>query len=89
MEEMAGNVVEHGFSIDQKQHSIDIRVAHKNDEIILRIRDNCMAFNPSDRMKKMEPGELGKNIGIHLVYQMASHVSYQNLLGLNVLTIRI
>jgi len=89
MEEMAGNVVEHGFSKDQKQHSIDIRVAHKNDEIILRIRDNCRAFNPSDRMKKMEPGELGKNIGIHLVYQMASHVSYQNLLGLNVLTIRI
>ena len=24
--------MEHGFSKDQKQHSIDIRVAHKNDE---------------------------------------------------------
>ena len=89
MEEMAGNVVAHGFTKDQKQHSIDIRVAHKGDDIILRLRDNCKAFNPSDRMKAMEPGELGKNVGIHLVYEMASEVSYQNLLGMNVLTIHI
>ena len=61
---------------------------HPNN-VILRIRDNGKAFNPSERMKKMEPGDLGKNVGIYLVYQMASHVSYQNLLGMNVLTIRI
>ena len=89
MEEMAGNVVAHGFTKDQKQHSIDIRVAHKGDDIILRLRDNCKAFNPSDRMKAMEPGDVGKNVGIHLVYEMASDVSYQNLLGMNVLTIHI
>ena len=64
-------------------------MAHKGDDIILRLRDNCKAFNPSDRMKAMEPGELGKNVGIHLVYEMASEVSYQNLLGMNVLTIHI
>lgn len=87
MEEMAGNVVTHGFIKDQKLHSIDIRVAHKGDEIIMRIRDNCKAFNPSERMKVMEPDDLGKNIGIHMVYQVASKVNYQNLLGLNVLTI--
>ncbi|MBO6092475.1 MAG: ATP-binding protein, partial [Oscillospiraceae bacterium] len=89
MEEMAGNVITHGFAKDQKQYSADIRVALKGDEIILRIRDNCRAFNPSEHMKVMEPGELGKNVGIQLVWQMAKDVSYQNLLGLNVLTIRI
>ena len=89
MEEMAGNVVTHGFSKDTKQHSADIRVAYKGDEIILRIRDNCRAFNPSEWIKVMEPGELGRNVGIQLVWQMASDVSYQNLLGLNVLTIRL
>ena len=89
MEEMAGNVVRHGFGKDPKQYSVDIRVAHKEDEIILQIRDNCSAFNPSEHARLMEPGETGKNVGIRLVYRIAKDVRYQNLLGMNVLTIRI
>ncbi len=81
MEEMAGNVVRHGFGKDQKQHSVDIRVAHKEDEIILRIRDNCSAFNPSEHARLMEPGETGKNVGIRLVYRIAKDVRYQNRWG--------
>ena len=89
MEEMAGNVVTHGFSKDRKAHFVDIRVVHSGDEIILRIRDNCRAFNPSERTKLVEQEAGGKNAGIRLVYRIASEVAYQNLLGLNVLTIRI
>ena len=89
MEEMAGNIIEHGFTKDTKKHSVDIRVVHKKDTVLLRIRDNCSAFNPSERVRIMEPGETGKNVGIRLVYKMASDVSYQNLLGMNVLTMRI
>ena len=89
MEEMAGNVVTHGFSKDKKQHSADIRVVHKEDEIILRIRDNCAAFNPSEYHKAMQPGEAGRNVGIRLVYGIAREIKYQNLLGMNVLTMRI
>ena len=68
MEEMAGNVVRHGFSKDNKRHSADIRVVHKGDEIILRIRDNCSAFNPSEYHKVMEMDADGKNVGIQLVF---------------------
>ena len=89
MEEMAGNVVTHGFTKDDRQHSADIRVVHGAEGIILRIRDNCLAFDPLERMKLNEPGSEGKNVGIRLVYGIAGEVSYQNLLGLNVLTIRI
>ena len=89
LEEMAGNVIAHGFPKDQKKHSVDIRVAHTGEEIILRIRDNCRAFNPTEYAGKMEMDELGKNVGIHLVWKMASSISYQNLLGMNVLTMRI
>ena len=89
MEEMAGNIVTHGFGKDEKKHSVDIRVIHKEDDVILRIRDNCAAFNPSEHAKLMDPGDMGKNVGIRLVYSMASSVSYQNLLGMNVLTMRI
>ena len=89
MEEMAGNVVRHGFSKDEKKHSVDIRVVHSGDEIILRIRDDCRAFNPSERVRVMEQDDMGKNVGIRLIYGMARDVSYQNLLGMNVLQIRI
>ncbi len=89
MEEMAGNVVTHGFSGDRRMHSVDLRVVHSGDEIILRIRDNCAAFNPSERARVMEGDTEGKNVGIRLVYRIARDVSYQLLLGLNVLTIRL
>ena len=89
MEEMAGNIVEHGFIKDKKHHSADIRVVHKDDTIILRIRDNCIAFDPAERLRVMEADKNGKNVGIKLVYAIATEVTYQNLLGLNVLTMRI
>ena len=88
MEEMAGNVVAHGFAKDTKEHAVDIRVIHKHDEIIMRIRDNCAVFDPYSRMTE-ENSDPCRNIGIKLVYRIASEISYQNLLGMNVLTIRI
>ena len=90
MEEMAGNIVQHGFTKDTKRHSADIRVVHKADEIILLIRDDCVAFNPSDHAVMLDPGEDGmKNAGIRLVYSIAKEINYQNLLEQNVLTIRV
>ena len=89
MEEMAGNIVKHGFPLDNKHHSADIRVVRKNDEIILRVRDNCSAFDPSEYHRVMQLDEAGRNIGIRLVYGIAKEITYQNLLGMNVLTIRI
>ena len=89
MEEMAANVITNGFPPGDRKHSVDIRVVHKDDSIILRIRDNCGAFNAADHARLMEPDETGKNVGIRLVYGIADDVSYQNLLGMNVLTIRI
>ena len=89
LEEMTGNVVEHGFVTDNKSHAVDIRVIRKDDNLILRIRDNCKAFDPSERAKVMDTDKAGKNIGIKLVYKIAEKVEYQNLLGMNVLTIRL
>ena len=89
MEEMAVNIVKHGFTKDRKQHSADIRVVHKDDEILLRIRDNCTAFDPTEYHRIMKMDEDGKNAGIRLVYGIAKEVKYQNLLGMNVLTMTI
>ncbi len=88
LEEMAGNVVEHGFTESRGRHSIDIRVVHKENDIILRLRDNCVAFNPSEVVRIMEPEDPAKNAGIRIVYGLARDIRYQNLLGANVFTAR-
>ena len=89
LEEMAGNVISHGFNKDAKKHSVDIRVAHKGDDVILRIKDDCIPFDPAERKDLMDPEDRAKNMGIRLVYRMAKDIRHQNILGLNVLTIRI
>ena len=89
LEEMAGNVVDHGFHKDKKKHSVDVRVVHKKEDLILRIKDDCIPFNPEERQAIMDPKDRMKGVGIRLVYQAAKDIQYQNMLGLNVLTIRI
>ena len=90
LEEMAGNVVDHGFHKDKKKHhSIDIRVVKKGDDLILRIKDDCVPFNPEERKDMFNPDAGPKNMGIKIVYGLAKKIEYQNILGLNVLTIKI
>lgn len=88
LEEMAGNVVTHGFGADQKQHHVNTICVFKNDYVILRIKDDCIPFDPTE-MAQMLSGDQFENIGIRMVYGLADDVNYQNLLGLNVLTITI
>lgn len=89
MEEMAGNIVDHGFKKDNKKHSIDIRVVHKDDDIILRLRDDCIPFNPDERRKLSDPDDPASNIGIRMIFAMAEEIKYQSILGMNVLTMRV
>ena len=89
MEEMAGNVVDHGFTKDRKTHSVDLRVVHKDEDVILRIKDDCVPFDPRERQAMAAPDDPAKNIGLRLVFRTAKDVQYQNILGLNVLTLRI
>ncbi|MBQ6372623.1 MAG: ATP-binding protein [Oscillospiraceae bacterium] len=93
MEEMAGNIIDHGFKKDKKPNSVDIRVVHKDDDVILRIKDDCVPFDPGERLKMTSNENAGsdpmKNIGIRMVYKIARDIQYQNVLGLNVLTLKI
>lgn len=89
MEEMAGNIVEHGFTEDNRSHTIDVRVAHKGDEVILRIKDDCIPFDPKSMSEMTDPEDPMKNIGLHMIFGILKDVEYQNILGLNVLMMRI
>lgn len=87
MEELAGNVVLHGFKKDDKEHICNIRVIIENGEIIMRIRDDCRYFNIKERYEVMEKAEDYSNIGIRLVFGIAKDVKYINLIGTNTLII--
>ncbi len=87
MEEMALNVLQHGFQVDRKRHSIEIRVVIDKESAVLRIKDDCIPFNPKEWYEMMAPEDPFSNIGIRLVYRLADGMEYQNLLGMNVLTI--
>lgn len=88
MEEMAGNVVLHGFA-DGKKHYMDTRVICKDEGILLRIKDDCKPFDPLERAQQMSPEDNTRNIGIKMINKIAEEMTYQNMLGLNVLTVSI
>jgi len=89
LEEMAGNVVRHGFTADKKRHALSIKTIYKKGDILLRIKDDCMPFDPVEMANMVSENEESGNIGIRMVQKIAGDVSYQNMLGLNVLTIEI
>ena len=89
LEEMCSNVVKHGFNLDKKSHSLNSMVIFKGNEVVLRIKDDCKPFNPTEMAELIASENNTENIGIRMVYNIASEVAYQNMLGLNVLTIRL
>ena len=89
LEEMAGNVVSHGFIGDKKEHDMDVRVIAKREGIMLRIKDDCRPFDPVERTDLLNPEDPTRNIGIRMIGSIANDMNYQNMLGLNVLTIEI
>lgn len=89
MEEMAGNIVRHGFSGSNSWQEAVIRVTRKGNDLILRIRDNGRYFDPVERLQMMDPEDRVSNVGLRLARRCASEMQYQSILGLNVLTLRI
>lgn len=91
LEEMVTNIVEHGFTSDDKPHSIDIRVVAKNDELILRVRDDCELFNVREKGEswKERPDDMTEDIGIRLTMASAKDLRYVNTLGTNTLLITV
>lgn len=91
MEEMAGNIIRHGFN-DGKDHMIDVRVAVLPDSLILRLSDDCKPFNPREFMamttaKNSDMTGNFRNIGIRLVFAVARDITYNRIMGINILTI--
>ena len=87
LEEMALNVVEHGFLADKKKHSLNAMTIYTDGGITLRIKDDCIPFNPVEMSEMTGLGEGQASMGIRMVRNLSDDITYRNMLGLNVLTI--
>ena len=84
---MAGNVVTHGFSADKKDHIAEVKVIIKGEDITLRLKDDCIPFDPKERAELVSEDDPARNIGLRMVTRFSKEMTYQNMMGLNVLTI--
>ncbi len=88
LEEMAGNVVEHGFIIGKKKdYRIDVFVEINGNDVNMILRNNTPLFNPLKSFSAFDPNDPAKNIGIRMVDKLAKEMNYQSSFGMNVLSI--
>ena len=87
VEEMVNNILEHGFKPGREHQSVDVRILFKGDSRIIRIRDNCVNFDPLEYLKLHGSDDPVAHIGIRMVMRMVKSANYVNSLGLNNLTL--
>lgn len=88
VEEMAVNIFRHGFALDNRRHFVDLKIIRRDNMTKLRIRDDCAAFNPSERMKDMITDDPNNGIGLRLILGLEERnssikIHYTNILNLN------
>lgn len=86
IEEMGKNTITHGFN-DGKEHDMLVRVVFKNNKWVISLRDDCSIFDPIKYRKAHKDAKKTTNVGLNLVFAMASEIKYVETLGLNNLTI--
>ncbi len=89
VEEIAANIVERGFNADKKKHFLTAMAIFLEDHLVLRLKDDCPAFDPKEMAELSSEDGGTDNLGIRMVYDIADDINYQNMLGLNVLTMTI
>ncbi len=85
IEEMAGNVVQHGFPRDHRKHHVQVMLMQKDGSWTLRFRDDCGAFDPIHYV----PGPEKDALGIRLALSLASEARYTYSVSLNNLVLRL
>ena len=89
IEEMTANIVEHGFHKGGKDHSVDLRLLFREDRRLIRIRDDCVSFDPIRYLELHSDEDPMAHIGIRMVMKMVQRANYVNSLGLNNLTLEL
>ncbi len=83
VEEMTENIVAHGFTKGGRDHRIDVRLTFGGGDCVIRIRDNCVNFDPVRYMELHSGDDPFAHIGIRMVMKTVKDADYVNTLGLN------
>ena len=82
---MAANTIQYGFAKDHRYHDLSVRLLQKENDFVLRFRDDCGAFDPVHYIPKDNEDALG----IRLILAFAREANYTYALNLNNVCIRI
>ena len=88
VEEMAKNVLDHGYQ-DEKKHPVDVSLFFKQPELVLRMRDEGKPFDPVEYNAMVKSDDLASHLGIRMVFGVAEQVTYTNSMSQNSVTITI
>ena len=91
LDELFTNIISYGFD-DKNEHTISIKIALQNDELIFNIEDDGIPFNPTevdtpDLECTIEECRIG-GLGIHLAKNLMDEVCYQRCKEKNILTLK-
>lgn len=91
-EELARSIVISGFTRDRKKnHLCELCISYKknkNNDIVLRLRDDCTLYNIEDRASRIYvKDDPSANAALKLTYKHAKQVKYSNLLKTNNLVV--
>ena len=85
-EALAVNTIRHGFPQCRKDPGIDLRVVYDPKELIIRMQDNCPAFNVERQIAmtvSREAAEADESLGLRIIGGMASDIKYVHSLETN------
>ena len=90
MDELLNNIISYGFD-DDENHFIELGIDYTEERLEITLRDNGKPFNPFDRVRPdttlgIDQREIG-GLGVLLVKELMSEVSYQRQLECNVVTL--
>lgn len=72
-----------------KNAQADVRVFYKDDVLTIRIRDNGRIMFNGDKIEVNDPNDSAANIGIKMLISMATNITANSIMGLNVITVQI
>lgn len=88
-EELSVFLAEHGFK-DGKQHHINARLVAKDEDLIIRMRDDCKPLNIQDYYQMIkDTRDTEQDISLSIIFKMAKDVKYTATFGANNLIVRI
>lgn len=71
-----------------KNAQADVRIFYKDDVLTIRFRDNGRIMFNGDKIEVNDPNDPAANIGIKMLISMATDITANSIMGLNVITVK-